>query len=141
MSRIFSAFFVFAFLSAAALIAGCGTSATPSADKNAAHDANDHHSDKNQTHHGDAAHQHAGGEHGDDAAHAANIAAAMAELSPEDRALAEKQKVCLVADGALGSMGAPIKVEVKGHTVFICCEGCREDLLADPDKYLAKLKK
>ena len=25
--------------------------------------------------------------------------------------------------------------------VFICCEGCRERLLADPDRYLAKLPK
>jgi len=36
-------------------------------------------------------------------------------------------------------MGAPIKVDVQGHTVFICCPGCKEDLLADADAYLVKL--
>jgi hypothetical protein len=76
----------------------------------------------------------------DDAKHAENIAAALAELSPEDRALVEKQLVCPVGGGKLGSMGAPIKVDVKGQSVFICCEGCREELLRNADEYLVKLK-
>ena len=33
----------------------------------------------------------------------------------------------------------PIKVDVKGQPVFICCEGCRDSLLDNPDKYLANL--
>lgn len=70
---------------------------------------------------------------------AAAIAEAFAKLSPADRALAEKQKDCPVADMPLGSMGTPIKVDVNGRPVFICCEGCREDLLAEPAKYIAKL--
>jgi len=36
-------------------------------------------------------------------------------------------------------MGTPIKVDVNGTAVFICCEGCRESLLEEPNKYLAKL--
>jgi Cu(I)/Ag(I) efflux system membrane fusion protein len=64
---------------------------------------------------------------------------ALYELSPEDQRLAERQKVCPVADMPLGSMGIPVKVLVEGRTVFLCCEGCRERLLAEPDKYLAKL--
>lgn len=71
----------------------------------------------------------------------AEVTANLAKLSNEDRALAEKQKVCPVSGEELGSMGAPIKVDVKGQPVFICCEGCKEDLLAKPDEYLAKLKK
>lgn len=71
----------------------------------------------------------------------AEVTANLAKLSKEDRALAEKQKVCPVSGEELGSMGAPIKVDVKGQQVFICCEGCKEDLLAKPDEYLAKLKK
>ena len=67
------------------------------------------------------------------------IAVALAKLSPEDRALAEKQEVCLVGEGKLGSMGTPVKVDVKGRPIFICCEGCRDSLLKDADKYLAKL--
>ncbi len=39
----------------------------------------------------------------------------------------------------LGSMGAPKKVDVNGTPVFICCEDCRESLLEEPDKYLAKV--
>jgi hypothetical protein len=67
--------------------------------------------------------------------------AAFAELPADDRALAEEQKICPVSDEALGSMGAPIKIDVQGKPVFICCEGCKEELLAKPDEYLAKLKK
>jgi Cu(I)/Ag(I) efflux system membrane fusion protein len=64
---------------------------------------------------------------------------ALAKLSPEDRALAKKQRTCPVADTLLGSMGPPRKVEVKGKSVFICCERCRKSLLKEPEKYLAKL--
>lgn len=75
----------------------------------------------------------------EDAAHSAEILAALSALSPEDRELAEKQGICPVAEYPLGSMGTPPKVDVKGTPVFICCEGCRSSLLADPEKYLAKL--
>ncbi|QDV73790.1 efflux RND transporter periplasmic adaptor subunit [Botrimarina mediterranea] len=64
---------------------------------------------------------------------------ASAELSPDDARLAKRQALCPVADMKLGSMGTPIKVMVEGRPVFICCEGCRERLLAEPAKYLAKL--
>jgi RND family efflux transporter MFP subunit len=69
------------------------------------------------------------------------ISKVLAELVPADRALVEQQKMCPVADMPLGSMGVPIKVDVNGRPVFICCEGCRESLLAEPAKYLAKLSK
>lgn len=73
------------------------------------------------------------------------IATAFSQLSDEDRALAEKQIVCPTGT-PLGKMGTPVKVMVPtpdgGETpVFICCEGCREPLLADPEKYLARLPK
>jgi hypothetical protein len=41
----------------------------------------------------------------------------------------------------LGTMGPPKKVDVSGRQVWICCDGCQDKLLADPDKYLAKLPK
>jgi YHS domain-containing protein len=84
-------------------------------------------------------------DHGDDAgqpqesAQDREVVEALAELSPEDRSLAEKQKSCPVTGELLGSMGAPLKVDVNGKPVFICCEGCREELLKKPDEYLAKL--
>jgi YHS domain-containing protein len=68
-----------------------------------------------------------------------DVRAELAKLPPEDRALAEKQKVCPVTGEPLGSMGVPYKVTVKGRTVFLCCDGCEEKLNKNADKYLAKL--
>ena len=65
--------------------------------------------------------------------------AALSDLSAEDRTLAEQQRLCPVTNYRLGSMGTPKKVDVEGTPVFICCEGCREALLSEPQKYLAKL--
>jgi len=67
------------------------------------------------------------------------ITAAMAELDEADRTAALAQKICPVSDEPLGSMGAPLKVDVAGRTVFICCEHCRDSLLKEPQKFLAKL--
>jgi YHS domain-containing protein len=68
-------------------------------------------------------------------------AAAPAPLTDEDRKLIEKQKVCPVSGEKLGSMGTPYKVTIKGRVVFLCCQGCEEELRKDPDKYLSKLPK
>ena len=59
-------------------------------------------------------------------------------LSAEDQALADKQKVCPVG-GKLGSMGHPVKVMIGNRAVFLCCVGCKEEVEANPEKYLAKL--
>jgi hypothetical protein len=67
--------------------------------------------------------------------------AELAKLSPADAASAEKQHVCPVTNKMLGTMGAPQKVDVDGQTVWICCAGCREELLGNKETYLAKLKK
>jgi Cu(I)/Ag(I) efflux system membrane fusion protein len=53
---------------------------------------------------------------------------------------AAEQRVCPVTDAVLGSMGDPIAVEVKGQTVWTCCDICPPKLKAEPDKYLAKLE-
>lgn len=65
--------------------------------------------------------------------------AALSMLPPEDRHLAESQRICPVTMMPLGSMGAPPKVDVNGKAIFICCEGCRASLTSEPEKYLAKL--
>ncbi len=70
---------------------------------------------------------------------ASQFVAALSGLSAEDRALAERQRICPVTKMPLGSMGTPPKVDVHGTPVFICCEGCREGLLNEPEKYLAIL--
>ncbi len=64
-----------------------------------------------------------------------------AALTAEDRALIAKQEVCPVTGAKLGSMGDPVKVVVKGQTVFLCCAHCEDAIKKDPDTYLAKLKK
>ena len=65
------------------------------------------------------------------------IRKALEPLSDEDRALAEAQVICPVTEVRLGSMGmgTPIKLEIEGRTVFICCEGCRDSWVNEPDKY------
>jgi YHS domain-containing protein len=68
-----------------------------------------------------------------------DVPAPFADLDEADRAAAMAQKVCPVSGEALGSMGTPIKVTVEGRDVYLCCESCRDMLLADPEKYLAKL--
>jgi len=71
----------------------------------------------------------------------AEIKANLAKLSPEDRALAEKQKYCVEQkDELLGSMGVPIKLTIKGEAVFICCGGCKKNALKDEDKTLQTAK-
>jgi hypothetical protein len=69
----------------------------------------------------------------------AEVQAALASLSADDRELAIKQKICPVSGGPLGSMGTPIKVHVAGHDVFICCEHCEQPLKDDPATQLAKI--
>lgn len=66
---------------------------------------------------------------------------ALADLPEEDRKSAMKQHVCPVSGEMLGVMGEPEKIDLNGQTVWICCDGCKDKLLADPDKYLAKLYK
>ncbi len=70
----------------------------------------------------------------------AKIQAALAKLSPADRALAEKQRFCPVTDERIGSMPGPLKVMVGDTPVFICCKSCKDDLLAQPAAMLAKVK-
>lgn len=68
-------------------------------------------------------------------------AAELAKLSPQDRLLAEAQKVCPITDEPLGSMGEPIKIMLKGEPVFLCCKGCTKDAQKEPDKIIEKVKK
>ena len=64
----------------------------------------------------------------------------LAKLSAEDASSAEKQHFCPVSGEMLGTMGAPQKVDVNGQQLWICCDGCRESVLNNPDDYLAKLQ-
>lgn len=69
------------------------------------------------------------------------VAAERAKLSPDDRALVEAQEWCVVqTEERLGSMGPPMKLDIKGQAVFICCKGCKRKAEADPDRTLAKVE-
>ena len=66
--------------------------------------------------------------------------AELAKLPPDDRALAEAQRWCVVNDDErLGSMGVPLKLDIKGRPVFVCCKGCKKKAEANPDRTLATL--
>jgi len=47
-----------------------------------------------------------------------------------------RQATCPVTAAQLGSMGAPVPVEVDGRTEYVCCAGCVEELRENPEKYL-----
>ncbi len=49
-------------------------------------------------------------------------------------------KTCVVSEEELGSMGDPIAFMYDGTEVQICCKGCMKKFLADPPKYLQKVR-
>jgi hypothetical protein len=65
----------------------------------------------------------------------------LAKLPEADRKLAEQQRTCPVTDMPLGSMGVPVKMNVQGTSLFLCCEGCRGQVSKDPQAALAKIQK
>ncbi len=66
----------------------------------------------------------------------------LAKLSAEDRRAAEAQKFCAVnTDSMLGLMGPPVKVDVGGKSVFLCCGGCKRKAMANPKETLANAEK
>ena len=109
--------------------AGCNTSTAPSlpppAQNTGSHDHDGHDHD---------GHDHA---HDEDGVDPNLIATNLAKLTEEDRLLAVKQEICFVGGEALGSMGAPEKVDVDGTPIFICCKSCEREILNNKEKYLA----
>jgi len=86
-------------------------------------------------------HEHGSHDHGVAESGMEKMKAELAKLLPEDAASVEKQHFCPVSGEMLGSMGAPIKVDLNGESVWICCDGCKKKVLDNPDKYLAKIHK
>jgi hypothetical protein len=69
----------------------------------------------------------------------AQIEAALAQLAPEDEPIARRQRICPVTRMPLGSMGKPERIVVEGRVVFLCCAGCSQAVIDDPDKYLPSI--
>jgi hypothetical protein len=109
------------FLAASLLLAsGCGQDAKQHAHKSAPAKGEDAH------------------EHGTDSG--AKIAAVRAKLSDEDRKLVEAQEFCVVqTKQRLGSMGTPVKLDIEGQPVFLCCKSCTRKATSDPEKTLKTL--
>jgi Cu(I)/Ag(I) efflux system membrane fusion protein len=71
----------------------------------------------------------------------AKITAALAKLPPDDRQLAEQQRTCpVLKDSRLGSMGVPVKLNLAGETVFLCCSGCKGQATASPEQTASRAK-
>jgi membrane fusion protein, copper/silver efflux system len=68
------------------------------------------------------------------------VKAGLAKLSTPDRRLAKAQKLCPVLGSRLGSMGAPVKVVLKGMPVLLCCKGCEDEAKEHPEKTLARVE-
>ncbi|MFO0842299.1 MAG: TIGR03000 domain-containing protein [Gemmataceae bacterium] len=70
------------------------------------------------------------------------VAANLAKLLPNDRDSAGRQKFCAVQEGVrLGAMGVPLKVQVKGESVFLCCKGCEQKANSAADGTLETARK
>jgi len=116
---------LFCITTLAILVTGCEPQTSPPSSS----------TESSPTHQDSDDHQH--DDHGD-----ADVTAAMEKLSPEDRKEAEAQKFCAVmGDTLLGSMGAPLKLDVDGRPVFICCSGCKSRALKNPEQTLATVAK
>jgi hypothetical protein len=71
----------------------------------------------------------------------ADIRVNLARLGPEDQHLAGRQKYCPMMEGVrLGEMGRPHRIEVKGESVFVCCENCARQAQQDPEVALTRIK-
>ncbi len=59
-------------------------------------------------------------------------------LTEADRPLVELQRDCPVMDSGLSDHGQPIKMMVGDQPLFVCCEGCIEDVREKPRHFLQK---
>ena len=70
----------------------------------------------------------------------ATMLAAIQMLPDADQPAALEQVICPVTKFKLGSMGVPPKVSVAGNDIYLCCEGCRDSLMEDPQSYITMLE-
>jgi hypothetical protein len=65
----------------------------------------------------------------------------LAKLAPQDRKLVQRQINCpIMPDVRLGENAVPIKVQLKGEPVFVCCENCAKLARDEPEKTLEWVK-
>lgn len=66
--------------------------------------------------------------------------AAIQMLPDDEQPVAIDQVICPVTKYKLGSMGVPPKATIDGKDVYLCCEGCRDALMKEPQTYLTMLE-
>ena len=70
----------------------------------------------------------------------AKIKIALSKLPPADKAMAEAQKFCPILEGTiLGEMDVPVKVDLDGQSIFLCCKNCIKQAKDDPSRALARV--
>lgn len=68
------------------------------------------------------------------------VQVSVARLTEVDRPLVERQRMCpVMKDSELGSHGPPIKLMVGNQPLFVCCEGCIEEVKKNPRRYLEQV--
>ena len=70
----------------------------------------------------------------------AEVQAARGKLNADERRLVDEQDICPISNERLGSMGVPVKVQVRDETVYLCCKSCQKSALEKSDETLAKVK-
>ncbi len=60
------------------------------------------------------------------------------ELTAADQVGIQRQGVCPVMQTPLGEHGAPVKLLIDGHPLYVCCKGCISQVQADPQKFLPR---
>ena len=101
------------------------------------------HAGHNHAGHNHAAHNHAGHNYAEHSESEPPVAATTEQATPNSAAKDLPyggQKTCPVLGDELASMGTPIPVQVKGQTIYVCCNGCVNKVKKDPDKYLKKVE-
>lgn len=87
--------------------------------------------------------EHDGHDHHGHTSHAdsqSDIQKNLSHLSVEDRQLAVAQKYCpVMSEVVLGEMGTPVKVEIGGRVIVVCCEDCVKQAQSEPAATLASL--
>ncbi len=68
----------------------------------------------------------------------AQFEAALKALSPEKRALARAQKLCPEQNRLLGTMGPIQEIQIRGTSVFLCCNACIKPVKDNPEEILAR---
>jgi Cu(I)/Ag(I) efflux system membrane fusion protein len=64
----------------------------------------------------------------------------IAKLPEADQSLARSQRSCPITGAALGSMGVPVKITLRGQPVFLCCGGCVGKAKRSPEETLKTAK-